>query len=53
MLRNCKMFLERDGGYIEINPKFDKFITSLRTAVENDGVVDKEDTSYDDVFDVV
>jgi hypothetical protein len=51
MLGNCKMFLERDGGHIAINPKFDKLITSLRTAVENDGVLDKEATSYDDVFD--
>jgi hypothetical protein len=51
MLGNCKMLLEREGGYIAINPKFDKLITSLRTAVENDGVLDKEATSYDDVFD--
>jgi hypothetical protein len=51
MLGNCKMLLERDGGYIAINPKFDKLITSLRTAVENDGMLDKEATSYDDVFD--
>jgi hypothetical protein len=52
MLGNCKMLLEKDGGYIAINPKFDKLITSLRTAVEyNDGVLDKEATSYDDVFD--
>jgi hypothetical protein len=51
MLGNCKMLLERDGGYIAINPKFDKLITSLSTAVENDGILDKEATSYDDVFD--
>jgi hypothetical protein len=51
MLGNCKMLLERDGGYIAINPKFDKLITSLRTAVEDDGMLDKEATSYDDVFD--
>jgi hypothetical protein len=51
MLGNCKMLLERDGGYIAINPKFDKLITSLRTAVENDGMLDKEATSYDDIFD--
>ncbi|HZD82802.1 MAG TPA: hypothetical protein VE076_08000, partial [Nitrososphaeraceae archaeon] len=51
MLGNCKMLLERDGGYIAINPKFVKLITSLRTAVENDGMLDKEATSYDDVFD--
>ena len=52
MLGNCKMLLERDGGgYIAINPKFDKLITSLRTAVENEGMLDKEATSYDYVFD--
>jgi hypothetical protein len=44
MLANCKMLLERDGRYIAINPKFVKIITSLRTAVENDGVLDKEAT---------
>jgi hypothetical protein len=41
----------RARGYIAINSKFDKLITSLRTAVENDGMLDKEATSYDDVFD--
>jgi hypothetical protein len=30
---------------------FDKLITSLRTAVDNDGVLDKEVTSYNDIFD--
>jgi len=52
MLGNVKMLLERDGGYIAINQKFDKLITSLRTAVEKgEGMLDKEATSYDDVFD--
>jgi len=52
MLGNCKMLLEKDGGYIAVNPRFDKLITSLRTAVgQNEGVLDKEATSYDDVFD--
>jgi hypothetical protein len=52
MLGHCKMILERDGGRIAINPdKFDKLITSLRTAVDNDGVLDKESTSYNDIFD--
>jgi hypothetical protein len=38
------------GGSIAINPKFDKLITSLRTAVENgEGLLDKEATSYDDL----
>ncbi|HEY6884727.1 MAG TPA: hypothetical protein VI278_11880 [Nitrososphaeraceae archaeon] len=52
MLGNVKMLMERDGGYIAINPKFDKLITSLRTAVEKgEGMLDKEATSYDDIFD--
>jgi hypothetical protein len=34
-----------------INPVFDKLITSLRTAVDADGTLDKESTSYDDIFD--
>jgi hypothetical protein len=52
MLGHCKMILESDGGKIAINPdRFDKLITSLRTAVDNDGVLDKEATSYNDIFD--
>lgn len=50
MLANCKLMLEK--GYIEINPKFDRLVTALRTAVEKgEGSLDKESTSYDDVFD--
>jgi Terminase RNaseH-like domain len=52
MLGHCKMLMEHDGGRIAINPdKFDKLITALRTAVDNDGVLDKEATSYNDIFD--
>jgi hypothetical protein len=37
---------------ITINPdKFDKLITALRTAVDNDGTLDKEATYYNDIFD--
>jgi hypothetical protein len=43
----------KDGGSIAINPRFDKLITSLRTAVENgEGLLYKEATSCDDIFDV-
>jgi hypothetical protein len=46
------MILETNGGKIAINPdRFDKLITALRTAVDNDGVLDKESTSYNDIFD--
>ena len=52
MLGHCKMILEDEGGRIAINPdRFDKLITSLRTAVDNDGTLDKEATSYNDIFD--
>ena len=52
MLGHCKMILERERRKIAINPnKFDKLITALRTAVDNDGVLDKEATSYNDIFD--
>ena len=37
---------------LKINPdKFDKLITALRTAVDNDGTLVKEATSYNDIFD--
>jgi hypothetical protein len=52
MLGHCKMILEDDRGKIAINPdRFDKLITSLRTAVDIDGTLDKETTSYNDIFD--
>jgi hypothetical protein len=52
MLGHCKMLLEKNGGHIAINPdRFDKLVTALRTAVDNDGALDKESTSYNDIFD--
>jgi hypothetical protein len=43
---------EHDPRKIAINPdRFDKLIISLRTAVYNDGFLDKESTSYNDIFD--
>ncbi len=52
MLGHCKMIFESEGGRIAINPdRFDKLITALRTAVDSDGTLDKEATSYDDLFD--
>jgi hypothetical protein len=52
MLGHCKMILESEGGRIAINPdKFDKLITALRTALDNDGTLDKEATLYNDIFD--
>ena len=52
MLGHCKLILEEnDPRRIAINPAFDKLITSLRTAVDIDGTLDKESTSYNDIFD--
>jgi hypothetical protein len=52
MLGHCKMILKKDDGNIAINQdKFDKLITALRTAVDNDGTLDKGSTSYNEVFD--
>jgi hypothetical protein len=51
MLGHCKMILEHEPKKIAINPdRFGKLITSLRTAVDNDGILDKEATSYNDIF---
>jgi hypothetical protein len=51
MLGHCKMILEHDPRKIASNPKFDKLIIALRTAVDKDGTLDKEATSYNDTFD--
>jgi hypothetical protein len=49
MLGHCKLLLEQ--GYVAINPAFDKLIISLRTAVAEENILDKESTSYPDIFD--
>jgi hypothetical protein len=36
---HCKIKLEK--GLVAINPRFDKVITALRTAVDNEGILDK------------
>jgi hypothetical protein len=33
--------------------RFDKLITALRTAVDNNSTLDKEATSYNDMFDAL
>jgi hypothetical protein len=51
MLGHCKMILEHEPRKIAINSdKFDKLIIALRTAVDNDGTLDKESTLYNDIF---
>ena len=52
MLAHCKQLMEYRNGYMAINPKFDKLIVALRTAVEKgEGLLDKEMTSHNDCFD--
>ena len=52
MLAHTKKLMEYNEGMIAINLRFDKLITSLRTAVDKgEGVLDKEATSYDDIMD--
>jgi hypothetical protein len=51
MIAHCRNLMS--SGLVTIYPKerFDKLITSLRTAVDNEGVLDKDATSYPDIFD--
>jgi len=52
MLAHCKAMMEYQNGQVAINPRFNKLITSLRTAVENgEGSLDKDATSHDNLFD--
>ena len=44
--------MEYQNGYVAINSRYNKLITALRTVVEKgDGSLDKEGTSFDDLFD--
>ena len=50
MLGNVKKnFVEHH--IVAIDPHFEKLITALRTAEENEGNLDKEGTVHDDLFD--
>ena len=55
MLQHTKWLMEEteeDGSsLIAIHPSFEKLLTSLRTAVANEYKLDKEQTSYNDIFD--
>jgi hypothetical protein len=52
MSPHCKEMLEYQQGHMAIHPRFNKLITSIRTAVEKgDGSLDKDATSFDDCFD--
>jgi hypothetical protein len=52
MIMHTKEMLEHERPLIAINPKFEKLITSLRTAISDDqGKLDKEQTTYHYVLD--
>jgi hypothetical protein len=54
MLAHTKKLMEYNNGQVAINPspRFDKLVVSLRTAYDKgEGVLDKEQTSYNDIFD--
>jgi hypothetical protein len=50
MLGNVKKnFVEHH--IVATDPQFEKLITALRTAKENEGILDKEGMVHDDLFD--
>ena len=49
MLGHTKLVLEK--AFTAINPRSHILVTSLRTAVDNEGSLDKQLTSYSDIFD--
>lgn len=52
MLQHTKYIVESNN--LRIHPKFEKLIVSLKTAMEeNEGKLDKESTSFDDIFDAL
>jgi hypothetical protein len=51
MLQHSKSLLEDPHDLIAIDKRFDKLLTSLRTAVAEEYKLKKEDTSYSDILD--
>jgi hypothetical protein len=50
-IAHCRNVMSNGLVTIYLKERFDKLITSLRTAADNEGVLDKEATSYADIFD--
>src|SRR5215204_2943498 len=53
MLQHTKSLLEDKDNLLLIDKRFDKLLTSLRTAVANEYKLDKEQTSYHDILDAL
>ena len=51
MISNLNAMVSK--GYLPIEERHDKIITSLRTAYANELSLDKEQTSYNDLFDAL
>jgi hypothetical protein len=51
MLSNLHSVVSK--GYLAIDPKYDKLLISLRTAFANELSLDKDQTSYNDLFDAL
>lgn len=52
MLAHSKQLMEYKNGKVAINPRHNKLITALRTALEKgEGSLDKDVTSFDHLFD--
>lgn len=51
MLSNIQAVVSK--GYLAIPPKYDKLITSMRTAYAEELSFDKKQTNYDDLFDAL
>jgi hypothetical protein len=52
MLQAAKSLVEDKDNLVLIDKRFDKLLTSLRTAVAKEYKLDKEQTSYHDLLDV-
>ena len=51
MLSAAKSLVEDKDNLVLIDKRFDKLLTSLRTAVAREYKLDKEQTSYHDILD--
>jgi hypothetical protein len=53
MLQHMKFLIEDSDVLLQIHPKFEKLMTSLRTAVAQEYKLDKEQTVHPDIFDAM
>jgi hypothetical protein len=51
LLYHTKFLVENE--YLKVHPRFERLLTSLRSAYARDGVLDKEATTFDDLFDAL